>query len=330
MGINQGMKQKATVRLLAFFKLIRLPNLVMIALTQILIRYFVLRKVFVLNGLELGLGDGLFYLVVLSTVLIAAGGYVINDYFDVKTDLINHPNSVVVDRVIKRRWAIVLHLTFTFVGVFIGLYAALMTGYLRLAIFHIAASVLLWFYSTDFKKQLLVGNLVVSLLTAAVAFMPFVYEMGTMQKIHPGFLQDHRGVILSCLKISVIYSLFAFITTLSREIIKDIEDHDGDKATGGHTMPIVWGIRSSKLTAFFLNVITALLLMFVVYNTIKFERSVMSVQVFYICLLLILPLVILSAWVLRSTHSAQFTKASLALKMVMFFGLCYSLVFYYA
>ncbi|MEO6303412.1 MAG: UbiA family prenyltransferase, partial [Bacteroidia bacterium] len=149
-------------KFIAFLKLIRTENLVMIALTQILLRYFVMQKILNQNNIPLELDNALFYLVVLSTVLIAAAGYIINDYFDMKTDLINHPDTVVVGKVIKRRVAIILHITFTFVGIVIGMYAALKTGYLRLAIFHIVAATLLWFYSTHFKKQLLVGNLVVS------------------------------------------------------------------------------------------------------------------------------------------------------------------------
>lgn len=301
----------------------------MIALTQIVLRYLVLQKVFMINGIKLELRDELFFMVVLSTVLIAAAGYIINDYFDVKTDMINHPDTVVVDRVIKRRWAIILHITFTFAGIFIGMFAALKTGYLRFAFFHFAAAILLWFYSTHLKKQLFIGNFVVSLLTAAVTFMPFVYELGVMQKTSPGFIFAHRAVVLSGLKITCIFSIFAFITSMAREVIKDIEDYKGDKETGGHTMPIVWGIRSGKLSAFFLLIITALLLLFVVYNTMKMERVIFSINNMYILLALVTPLVALAIYTLRSNESYQFKRASLILKCIMLLGLCYSFIFYY-
>lgn len=301
----------------------------MIAATQFLLRYYVLQKIFHANGIELELNDWLFYLVVLSTVLIAAAGYIINDYFDVRTDLINHPDSVVIGRVIKRRVAIILHITFTFIGIVIGMYAALKTGYLRLAIFHFTAAFLLWIYSTHLKKKLLVGNIVVSLLTAAVAFMPLVYEMGVMQKFNPGFAFTHRYILLSCFKITFIFSLFAFITSLAREIIKDIEDYRGDKATGGMTMPIVWGIISSKLNAFFLIVITVILLIVAVYNTMKAQRVIFSIDNAYIVGGLILPLLFLAVYLLKAEESKQFKNASLLLKFIMFVGLCYSFIFYY-
>ena len=315
---------------MAFLRLIRFQNLVMIALTQVLLRYFVLRHILELNGMGIELGHGPFFLVVLSTVMIAAGGYVINDYFDVRTDMINHPHSVVVDRVIKRRWAIVLHLVLTVGGVMIGMYAAWMTGYLRLAVFHISAAILLWFYSTHFKRQLLTGNLTVSLLTAAVAFMPFLYEMGALQRSQPGFLLEHRSAVITAFKYAWIFSIFAFITTLAREIIKDLEDEQGDRATGCQTMPIVWGDRSARLTAFFLLVITVLLLSFVVYNTIRWHRVLLNSSTAFIAGLLIIPLSVLSVYVLRSERTYQYGRASSALKAVMLAGLLYSVVFYYS
>ena len=301
----------------------------MIAATQFLLRYFVLQKIFQNNGIQLELNDRLFYLVVLSTVLIAAAGYIINDYFDVKTDLINHPDTVGVGKVIKRRVAIILHVTFTITGIIIGMYAALKTGYLRLAIFHVAAAFLLWIYSTQLKKRLLIGNVVVSLLTASVAFMPLVYEMGVLQKFNPGFVFAHPQLVLSCFKSTFIFALFAFITSLAREIIKDIEDYKGDKETGGMTMPIVWGIFTSKLNAIFLIVITVILLGVVVYNTIKAQRLIFSVNNLYVGFALILPLIVLGFYLFNAVESRQFKNASLLLKFIMFMGLCYSFVFYY-
>lgn len=316
-------------KLFAFLKLVRIENLLMIAATQFLLRFLVLRKILTAHGIQLELDHRLFYLVVFSTVLIAAAGYIINDYFDVKTDLINHPDTVVVDRVIKRRWAIILHLTFTFTGIFIGMYAAFRTGYLRLALFHILAAILLWFYSTNMKKQLLTGNLVVSLLTAAVAFMPFMFEMGVLRQIYPGFIFHFKYAVLSCLKITFVFALFAFITSMAREIIKDLEDVEGDQATGCRTMPIVWGIRSGKLSAFFLLLITALLLLFATYNTVRAERILFSLPVVYILVALVTPLVLLAMYTIRASSSAEFKKASLTLKTIMLLGLCYCFIFYF-
>jgi 4-hydroxybenzoate polyprenyltransferase len=301
----------------------------MIALTQYLIRYFVLDKILTDHNLALGLDEGLFSLLVLSTVMIAAAGYIINDYFDVKTDLINHPDTVVIDRVIKRRWAIIMHISFTFLGIFLGMLCAWKTGYLRLAVFHVVAAILLWFYSTHFKKQVLIGNIVVSVLTASVAFIPFVYEIGLMEKTNPGFSREHATLVLSSFKIVFIFSLFAFITSMAREIIKDMEDFEGDRETGGHTMPIYWGMPASKITAFFLILITIILLLFVVYNSARQYRVLLSTNIVYILAGLVIPLSFLLILIAKAKEQQHFKNASVLLKFIMLIGLFYGIIFYY-
>lgn len=311
---------------IAFLKLIRVENLIIIALTQYALRYLVLHKILSENGIQPAMNHLLFNLIVISTICIAAAGYIINDYFDVKTDLINHPDTVVVDRVIKRRWAIILHIGLTVIGIVLGSYTALKTGYLRLAVFHVMAATLLWFYSTHFKKQLLIGNLVVALLTAAVTFMPFVFEMGILEHIQPGFHLQQTSVVLSCLKASVLFSLFAFLTTLAREIIKDMEDFRGDKLTGGQTMPIRWGMVSSKLFTCFTLLITIILLSVVIYNQFKFYRTLISPITLYIVTGLILPLSLLITLIIKAKNEKHYRQGSLLLKVIMLIGIAYSFI----
>lgn len=301
----------------------------MIGLTLFLVRYFILRKILVSNDFELAINQYLFGLIVLSTVIIAAAGYIINDYFDVKTDLINHPDTVVVDKILKRRWAIILHITLSLVGILIGIYCALKIGYLRLALFHVFAAVLLWFYSTHFKRQLIIGNCVVSVLSAAVVFMPLIFEMGLMQKLNPNFVFNNYLVFLSALKATFIFALFAFFTTLTREIIKDIEDIEGDKATGCNTMPINLGIPISKTVALFLILFIIVFLLFIIYNSIKATLVLLTVQNLYIALLLLCPLIVLMYKLLKAKYSKDYYYSSLILKFVMLFGLLSSIVFYY-
>lgn len=317
------------IKFIALLKLVRFENLLMIAISQYLVRYFLIGKVFNNYELSLGLNDGVFALLVLSTVLIAAAGYIINDYFDVKTDLINHPDTVVVEKVIKRRWAIIMHMLFTAIGLGLGVYCSLMTGYLRLSLFHVFAAVFLWFYSTHFKKQLITGNIIVSLLTASVIMMPLVYEMGLMQKTDPAFTATHQRLLLSAFKVTLIYALFAFITSMAREVIKDMEDYQGDKATGGQTLPIKWGMQSAKLTAIFLIIITYILILFVVYNTFRFQKLFFTWQNAYIFVALLIPLTLLLIFLFRSDSQRNFRQCSILLKFIMLMGLIYSLIFYY-
>jgi 4-hydroxybenzoate polyprenyltransferase len=316
-------------RVMAVMRLVRAGNLFMVALTMLMLRYLVLQKLFAQEGMVPSLDRGLFVLLVLSTLLIAAGGYIINDYFDVKTDLINRPDTVVVDRVIKRRWAIILHLIVTIAGILLGMWVSLKTGYLRLSLFHIGAAVLLWVYSTGLKKSFLAGNVAVSLLTASVAFIPLVFEMGVMHRTQPGFIFSHRPLMLHAFKISMVFAVFAFVTSMAREIIKDMEDYYGDRETGGRTMPIVWGLRAGKLVAFFLLLITDLLLLFVLYNSVRAAGTFITFSNIYITAALLIPVSILAVRVLKCESVRCFHRASVFLKLIMLAGLCYSLVYYF-
>jgi 4-hydroxybenzoate polyprenyltransferase len=208
-------------------------------------------------------------------------------------------------------------------------FTALKTGYLRLAIFHIIAALALWFYSTHFKKQLLVGNIVVSLLTAAVPFLTFVFEIAYLQKNIPDFTTQYMPVVLSASKITLLFSVFAFITSLAREIIKDMEDYKGDKETGGKTMPISWGVQTSKVFCFFLVAITVILLLVVVYNTIKYKSEFLSIPNLYILIGLVLPLTFLLFIIIKAQSPKQFKNASLLLKFIMLIGIGYSFIYYF-
>jgi 4-hydroxybenzoate polyprenyltransferase len=307
---------------IAFFKLIRVGNLLIIAITQLCMKYLVFAP---LNEYS-GFTPALFSISLLSTLLIAAAGYIINDYFDVKTDKINHPETVVVDVSIKRRWAMALHIIFNAIGLVLGLYLAIKCHSLKLATFQILSILLLWFYSTHFKKQLLVGNVVVSLLTAAIPVMPMVYDYYLSGGMNPVIIFAF-GHFLQTLSFIVIgYSAFAFLTSFAREVIKDMEDYKGDIQTGCKTMPIVWGMITSKVVTFFLIIITIGLLLLA---SIKFYKEQQYIAVYYILGLVVLPLILLIIQTIRAQTSKDFKMASLLLKFIMLFGIAFTLIIKY-
>lgn len=308
--------------IIAFFKLIRIENLLIIAITQWCIKYLVFSPINEFSKFT----PTLFTISLLSTLLIAAAGYIINDYFDVKTDKINRPETVVIDVIIKRRWAMILHIIFNGVGLLLGLYLALKCHSLKLLTFQILSILLLWFYSTHFKKQLLVGNIVVSLLTATIPLMPMVYEyylIGGIDSLTSFLIGD----FLKTLVIIVLgYSAFAFLTSFAREVIKDMEDYKGDIQTGCKTMPIVWGIITSKVVTFFVIVITIGLLLLA---SLKFYKEKQFIAVYFILSLVILPLIILLFQTIRAKTSKDFKMASLLLKFTMLFGIAFTVIIKY-
>lgn len=219
----------------AFLRLVRLPNLLIVVLTQYLVRLCLVGpKADWLSHLL----DFRFFLLCVSTVCIAAAGYIINDYYDIKIDTINRPRRVVIGRVLSRRQAIFTHTALNATGIGLSAYVGL-----RLGMVHFMAGFLLWLYSNQLKRLPFAGNFAVALLTAATLWVVAVYNP-----------QNHLLVAA--------YSVFAFFITLIREIVKDMEDVRGDATFGCQTLPIVWGIRRTKvllygLVALFMGVLFA-------------------------------------------------------------------------
>ena len=219
----------------AFFRLIRWPNLFFIALTQALFYYCVYTPLFQPNGEK-----ELAWLIVAS-VFIAAAGYIINDYFDLNIDQINKPGKNVFAAVINRRWAIIWHFVFSLVGIGATILAVgLHKWYLVLA--NIGCVALLWLYSTSFKRKLLVGNVVISLLTSWTVLILFFMFTEPRQAIVG---QDEN--ITKLFRTAFLYAGFAFISSLIREAVKDMEDMEGDARYGCKTLPIVAGLKATKI-----------------------------------------------------------------------------------
>ena len=225
----------------AFLRLIRFPNLLMVAVTQYLIRICIIGPMLHVNGFELQLGNADFFLLVLSTVLLTAGGYVINDYFDRKTDLVNHPDTVIVGLLIKRRWAIVFHIVFNAIAIISGFYLAFKIHAAYLSLLFFMGSGLLWFYSTTYKRQLIIGNFIVSVSTGMVPVLVLLFELPLLSDRY-GSVLDAMGLNANVLVGWILgFAIFGFLISLIREIVKDTEDFEGDRAYGMQTLPIIIG-----------------------------------------------------------------------------------------
>lgn len=306
---------------LAFFRLVRYPNLIFISLTQLLFYFAMVRPAFE----SVGQADPLQYLglclLMIASVLIAAGGYVINDYFDLNIDRINKPDRLVVDQVIKRRWAILWHLGFSFSGLLLSFVVSSMVENYLPFICNIITVILLWFYSTTFKKQLLVGNVVISLLTGWVILVIYV----AITPFHILY-EHHEDIKLysRVYKYAVLYAGFAFIISLIREVVKDMEDIEGDRRYGCKTMPIVWGIPASKLfVSVWLIVLIGSLLMIQLYALqLKWWWSVA-----YCVVLLIFPLIHFFRSLTVAMTTVDYHKLSTMLKWIMLSGIV-SMVFF--
>lgn len=234
--------------LIAFLRLIRYPNLIYIALTQFLLQYCVVAPVLEYNGEGPSLSWPSFFLLSLSTILIAAAGNIINDYFDINIDIINKPEKMVLDKIINRRWAMAWHTIFNMAGVSIGFIVAWQIGHIYLGFTQVICSLILWFYSTSFKRQILIGNVLISLLTALAVVVVGFYE----KQIYESFEAIMSPTGRKLIQVIGVYALFAFVISLVREIVKDLEDMIGDAKDGCRTIPIVWGVEPAKRICYML------------------------------------------------------------------------------
>jgi len=246
----------------AFIKMIRLPNLFFIALTQILFHTAVLNTILLPLGTRPSI-DGLnFILLVVSSVLIAGAGYIINDYFDINIDQINKPTANVVDKIVSRRWAMAWHFVFSGVGILLSAWVSWRTGFWYILLGNFMCVLLLFGYSVSLKRKLLSGNIIISLLTAWAILVISIAEINTQTLVIPAVTEAVNKIT----RIAFLYAGFAFISSLIREAIKDIEDLQGDERYGCRTMPIVWGVNAAKVyIAVWLVVILALLVILQVY-----------------------------------------------------------------
>lgn len=228
-----------------FFRLIRIVNLAIIALTMVGVAFFLFKNNYYLK-IDFHIID--FILLVLSTVIIAAAGNLINDYFDVKADRINKPEKLVITKYMKKRWAIVLHLGLNVIAVIISIYLSVKYNSLLFVFIHILSMNFLWFYSVYFKKKLFIGNVVIAILTALVPLL-VVWFFKILNESSVPYNPFQANTWSTKLDYSFIYflTLCAFFQNLAREISKDIQDVSGDKEIAVYSLPMKFGIKKTGI-----------------------------------------------------------------------------------
>ena len=310
---------------MAYLGLVRWQNLFFVALTQTLFYYTVLKPFLALYHLAPSLNDVQFILLVFSTCLVTAAGYVINDYFDVNADVINKPGKIFIHTVIHRRDAIKLHFILNIVAFLLGIYLAYSVKQWKLAIINPGVAGVLWFYTTNLKRLPALGNLTIGLLTAMVLWVVCLYDNNVWRPV-----TELQIAVAPAVKTVLFgYMIFAFITTVIREIVKDMEDIEGDKKTGCKTLPVVLGLRETGFLTLFLVLLVLFLL-----GYIQFFQAAQLNQAFYLPLVyglffISLPLVYLVIRLVTATQKSDYAHMSMVIKAVMVFGILSMLVLYY-
>src|SRR6186713_503760 len=305
----------------AFIKMIRLPNLFFIVLTQLLFHVAVLDKILFPIGMRPVIDGWDFLLLSAASVLIAAAGYIINDYFDINIDQVNKPKGNVVDTVVSRRWAMAWHFILSGVGLILSAFISWRTGLWYILLGNFGCVLLLFGYSVSLKRKLLIGNIIIALLTAWVILVICFSQVGMLFRGIPAVNEESNKII----RIGILYAAFAFISTVIREAIKDIEDMQGDAKYGCRTMPIMWGVNATKVyVAVWLVVILALLAVLQVYVF----RFGWWLAMAYSVVFIIAPFVFIFLRLFKAAIQKDYHQLSNWTKLVMLSGLL-SMIFFY-
>ncbi len=309
--------------LLVHLNFIRWKNLLIIAAAQLLVRYFIINPVFNnFRMIEHSLSDLQFFLLVLSTICIAASGYIINDYFDVGIDEVNKPMKVMVGRYFSKKETIRMHLGFNIAGSALGIVVAWLAGNVKLGFIFIVAAGMLWFYARTFKKTFLLGNIIVSLATALTLLLPAFFETELFSQADLIIATANQDIMIPVMA----YALFAFLTTLIREIIKDAEDIEGDRMYGSKTLPVTLGVRTAKWV---ITMLSAMLIGLLFFAQRTFFAESLFLNISYIFIALQLPTAALVFYLVPAKEKKEFSKLSNMMKAIMLLGILSIPVFYF-
>ncbi len=295
-----------------FLRLVRFQNLLMLALMQLLFRYGFLE----FQAVPLALNHWQFLLLVLSTVCIAAGGYLINDVFDTATDLQNKPNKVIIGVRISEATAYNYYIALNVVGVGIGFYLSNLINKSNFAILFVAIAATLYLYASTFKKYLLVGNIIIALLLSISVLIVGVFDL------YPMITYENRGMMGTIFQVLIDYAIFAFLINFIREIVKDLEDVNGDYNQGMQTLPIVLGVSRTANLVFILSLVPVATLLYYIYTYLLNLTYAALYALFFV----VAPLIYFTIKIYAATSQKSFRHLSVVLKWVMLFGILSILV----
>lgn len=318
-----------------YLKLVRLPNLVIIALVQLAIFFLVITPVSNVAGVPTDkvFPDALLVCLVLATVFTAAGGYAINDYFDVKIDEINHPLTHLVGRSIPKHAAMTVFIVCSVLGAVLGavigvyawikLEAPFSVAFTYVLLFLIIAGIL-WFYSSSYKRIFVLGNLFASALNALVPMLVVVcfnFFLSMKYGANPEIVAFSRYL----LAIVAIFSVCVFLWTFVAEVAIDFEEEKGDRELECHSFPIVWGHTPARIIMFAAIILVNLFCAHVVFRMLPYDPMI-SLR-YYFCAVLA-PSIAISFLLAKANTRQDYKNVSLVAYAIMLLSVTYSIVFY--
>ena len=310
-----------------YFQLLRVGNIAFIAILLWIMEKWVATPLLQLAQFTEQMPWWVLLLLIIATTCIAAGGYVINDYFDVKIDRINRPDDLVVTRHISREGAMHLFMVLSGIGIVTGLAAAWWAHSWTLLMIFVVIPGLLWFYSASYKRQLIVGNIVVAFVSALVPLLIAIANADYLNHLYGNTLA-YTPIVGQLYVWLGGFAIFAFLMTFTREIVKDIEDIAGDREMECRTIPIVWGITTSKIIATILLMAIVALLAYVVIGILPFPHDWHTFSVRYVVFGIITPILCTLVLLWSANNKIEWHRIQTILKFVMFMGVMYGFVIF--
>ncbi len=308
-----------------YLQLLRVGNLTFVAILLYVMEKWVATPLLQLEQFGELMPWWILTLLIVSVVGIAAGGYVINDYFDVKIDRINRPDNLVVTRIISRDAAMNLFYGLMAVGVIAGTVVAWWAHSWTLLFTYVVIPGLLWFYSASYKRMFLVGNLVVAFASAIVPLLVAIANADYLHHLYQNALA-YSPIVGELYVWTGGFAAFAFLLTWVREIVKDIEDIEGDREMECRTLPIVWGDKVAKIIATILLVVIATLIVYILFAVLPFSHEWKSLPTRYVVFGLIVPILCSIVLLWAANNRTEYHRVQTIIKFAMFMGMLFSYV----
>ncbi|MGQ1910471.1 UbiA family prenyltransferase [Marinifilum sp. RC60d5] len=309
-----------------YLKLVRFPNLIIIAFIQIVMRYFIVEPILGINRIKLQFSDINFAILVLATVYMAAAGYIINDYFDTKADRFNK-KDVVVGRLVKRRIALLMHQIFMGISILLGGYISYKIGHWQFVLIFFMAGGLLWFYSTSYKYYFLLGSFLMAMVSAAIPFLVVIYEIPPLNNTYADILLASKTNFNYLLYWVGAFSFFSFFGALIGQFIRDLISTKGDREIKRKSLPMVIGLKWTKLVIVFLLVILSVSVFGVWYQFLNAPMD--KITPWYFAVLIILPFLLLAYKVIKYSEGDKFKLGLFLFRFAILSGISYAFVVNY-
>ncbi len=302
--------------LISTLRIVRFPNIIIIGLTTYFIRIFIFSNAYSINGVDFFLNNSQFILLTIAIILATTGGYLINDIYDRSIDQFNAREKVYIGNRLSLNFVVFLYILINIIGLIVSFIVAIQIAYLQWLFLYPLAAFILWFYSYFLKNTVLWGNIVVAIFCSFVVLLIWFSEKESMQNL----FRVNNYIYNKLVVIIVFYSLFAFLSTIFREIIKDIQDIEGDRLNNCKTLAVKYGIPKAK----FVSIIFAILLLFIIgVFFIVFKNNSTIWGIFYGLFFLITPIIYTIFLTVKAEEKSDFKRINRMGKIIMFLGLLY-------